>query len=266
MKLLIVGDADPDEFSEGFDEVEQIEIPETAPEVIDGESKLDINGYSYEEFDSIYARIPSTNPIFGRILLQTLETTGNKMNYSSTGFFLTAKKNYLAYNLEELGVPHPNTVVVAAEKAGRNATSHVETPVIAERRSNYSLTEKRRIEDPEEVENFIKGTQYDDTVVILKEDLEGSLYRSFVAGDNIISLEAENPESSLDEAEFKYSEIPDDLEDTVKGASSKIGINVCEVVTRGDRVFDVNPNPDLNFYKEKSGKDSYRMVREVLIE
>lgn len=267
MKILVITEKDNlERFNEYFESYDQTTMDKVAPEVIDSTSNVTIEGESIDDYDCIYAEIPKKNAVFGRVMLEMIEEKGIKTNYSSTAFFIMAKKNYLYYVLHEQDIPTPKTVTLADEKAGRNIERELEYPLISRKLENLEPVESQKLEDQEDLDNFLEGLEYEDEIIILQEYDDGDKYRCLIANDQIISIKDGNEEWKFSDENLKYSTISDDQKEIVKNVSKRIGSNVAEVLLRGNKVYNVNPNPDLEIYTEVSGKNAYNAVAEALKE
>lgn len=265
MRLLKITDEDDREaLDEHFEEAETAGIEEVAPEVRDGKPDVEINGGPVERFDAVYADIPPKNAIFGRVLLEMIEEKGIKVNYPSTAFFIMSKKNYLYHVLHEKDVPAPKTAIIADEKAARNMENHLKGPLFARKFDGLVETESTKIDTVEGIHEFAEGVDYGDSIIIFNELRTGEKYRCLIADDTIISLEDNSDGWRVKEENLNYSSLSNDLKETVQRAANVIGTNTAEVVLRGGKVVDANPNPDLEMYTKISGKDAYNAVAEAL--
>lgn len=261
MKLLKTSDVSED-IQEQFEEVQEVEVEDFAPEVIDGETDVKVDA-DIENCDVAFLELPERNPIFGRVLLEILEEQGFRTNHPSIGFYITAKKNYLYYVLEQKDVPMPKTVIAASEKSAKNIDRHIELPVIAKRYEDNQLEESKKLEEQQEVEEFAEGTHYGEDILIFQDETEGDKYKVFYAAGNIISLEDKTEGWRVSEDKLQYSNLSNELEELVENTMSSIGTRYGEVVIKGGKVIDVNPNPEPELYADKSGKNAFKYIREI---
>lgn len=255
-----------DEFDRVFEETENISIEQVSPRVVNREIDVDIQGESVKDYNAAFLQIPTKNAIFGRVLLEIMEEHGLELNYSSTAFFTMAKKNYLYYVLHEKNVESPKTVSVASEKATRNIDQELKFPVIGRKFDNLEEMETSKLEDMEEVKEFAEGIEYEENILLFQKSTEGEKYRVMVAGDTVISLVDESDGWKIGKENLKYSTLPKNLVEKVRNTQNVIGTSVAEVLLKGEKVIDVNPNPDLQTYTEISGKNAYEAVAEELKE
>lgn len=264
MKLARVTDTEEHEIDRFFDEVDHIEIEKVAPEIIKGKKDLKLGEKSISEYDALYVELPESNAVFGRVMLEMVEESDVAVNYPSTAFFIMAKKNYLYYILHEQEIPAPKTVVVASEKAGRNIERQIEPPVIGRHIEDYEETETKKLEDDEDIQGFIEGVEYEEDILLFHEIREGDKYRCLVAGDQIISVKEGDDSWEFTEDNLKYSNISDTQKEIVQKTVDKIGTEIAEILLVGETVYDVNPNPDLEMYRDVSGKSSFEAVAETI--
>lgn len=266
MRLLKITRQEFEEFDPLFEDNYKADVEDVAPSVIKGESDVKLNGNSISDYDAVFAEIPQKNAVFGRVMLEMIEEKDVRLNYPSTAFFIMAKKNYLYHVLHQKNIDTPGTVVVGSEKARRNIDEHLDYPMVARKFDSLSETERRLIESSEDIDEFAEGTEYPDEFIIFQEFDEGEKYRCLYIDGEIISLADGSDEWRFNQEKLKYSSLSNDQKEAVVRTSEGIGTPVAEVILRGNKVFDVNPNPDLKMYTEISGKNAFEEVAEVLRE
>lgn len=246
--------------------MKSVDVARVSPQVVNGETRLRIDDEPVESFDAVFTRIPAKNAVFGRVLLETIEEKEIPVDNYSTAYFTAAKKNYLYYVLSKRGIESPGTVSVATEKAVRNIGDHLEFPMIGRRLEDLEETEKRKIESAEEIESFSDGIEYEEDVLLFQEFNEGDKYRCLVIDGEIISLREDSEDWKFAGKNLKYSNISDTQEELVRETCKSIGLKITEVLLRGEEVYDINPNPDLELYSEKAGKNAFSAVAKALKE
>ncbi|MBC5792441.1 MAG: hypothetical protein H8Z69_00215 [Nanohaloarchaea archaeon] len=225
-----------------------------------------MNGNSIEDYDAVFATIRPKNAVFGRVLLEMTEEKGVNTNISSTCFFTLSKKNYLYYVLKKRDIKSPNTVVVPSEKAARNVHNQVEPPLVGRKIENLEETEIRKLETVEDIQSFAEGTEYETDVLLFQNYDKGEKYRCLVVGDEIISLKDDSDSWKFKDENPKYSNISDSKEQKIRECMNSLGTSVAEVKLRGEQIFDINPNPDLQLFSDASGKNVYETVADLLKE
>lgn len=266
MRLLKIteGEECAEELDEHFEESQTVNLESISPQVTENQPNLRINEGMVSEFDAVYAQIPVENAVFGRVLLELIEEEAIPVNYSSTAFFSMAKKNYLYHVLHEKNVSAPKTAVVGDEKASRNLENHLKGPLVARKYNGLSEVESKKIDTVEGIGEFTEGIEYGENFLLFQEYSDGDKYRCLVSGESVVSLEDSSESWSLGKENLRYSNAPGDIEEMVLDVKNAIGTKVAEVLVRDEEIIDVNPNPDLELYSEKSGKDVYKMVSETL--
>ncbi|MFT4893092.1 MAG: glutathione synthase/RimK-type ligase-like ATP-grasp enzyme [Candidatus Nanohaloarchaea archaeon] len=264
IRLLTISKDKVEGFEDFFDEVTEADISEVSPEVIKGERKVSVGEEFVEEYDAVYTQIPPQNSVFGRVLLETIEEKEIPVDNYSTAYFTAAKKNYLYYVLSKRDINCPKTVSVASEKAVRNIDQHLDFPVLGRRLEELKETEKRKLESGDEIKSFSEGTEYEEDVLLFQELNEDTKYRCLVIDGEIISLREGSEDWKFNAENLKYSNISDTQKDIIKQAYSSIGLGVVEILIRGEEIYDINPNPDLELYSEKAGKNIFSEVADLL--
>lgn len=199
-------------------------------------------------------------------MLEMIEEQNVRANQYSTAFFIMAKKNYLYYILQQKDIPAPKTASIATEKAARNIEKELETPVIARKLEELEETERKKLETEDEIYGFAEGSEYEEDVLLFQEYSEEDKYRCLVIGDQVISLKDSSDDWKINEDSLKYSNLSDTQKKIVKEAARKIGISFAEIHLRGEKVYDINPNPDIELFEQNAGKNIYEAVAEVLKE
>lgn len=261
MKLLRTPEYE--ELDEKFEDTEEIELEMLAPEVRGGSPDLQARG-DLSGFDAAFLQLPVGNPVYGRVVLEMLEEEGVTTINPSLAFYVMAKKNYLQFILQNRGIPSPDTVVAASENAAKNATRHLEKPLVAKRYRENEVTESKIIEsEGESVEEFAEGTEYGSELVLFQQKVEGEKYRAFYASGNKIPLKDPSESWEFSREKLQYSSMPSDVSEKVDRVMESIGARYGEVVLRGKKVVDLRPNPDPELYQRKSGKSAFGYIREV---
>ncbi|MFB6209388.1 MAG: hypothetical protein ABEJ56_04615 [Candidatus Nanohaloarchaea archaeon] len=266
MKLLKITEGDLGKLDKYFEDSATIGVEEISPRVVDNEIGITLGGKEIADFDAAYAEIPVKNAVFGRVLLEILEELDMNLNYSSTAFFAMAKKNYLYQVLHQKGIDAPKTAVIADEKSVRNMENHLKGPLVATRYNNLEEKEKARIDTVEGIGEFVEGLEYGEGVAVFRELEKGEKYLCLAVGNTVISLKDDTDGWKFERDRMKYSTVSSELEQKVLRTRKVLGSNLCEVKLRGEKIVDVNPNPDLQRFKEISGKDTFGNAAEVLKE
>lgn len=266
MKLLKISQNGSEGFEPYFEESEVVDITSVAPEVIDAEFNIKVGDKTVENYDAVYAEIPVKNAVFGRVMLEMIEEAQIPVNHSPTGFFLSAKKNYLYYTLHEQNIPAPKTAVVATEKSARNLDKELKGPVIGRRFEDLEEVENKKLETVDSIQAFAEGTDYKDELLIFHEYSKTDKYMCLVIGDDIISVQDSTDTWRFSEDNLKYSNISDSQKEMVRKTVKKIGTPMAEVLIRGDQVYDIRPNPDLEMYTDVAGKNAFESVSQMLKE
>ncbi len=266
LKLLKITEKELEQFDPYFEESEQVDIISIAPEVVNGDFDVKVGEKSIENFDAVYAEIPVKNAVFGRVMLEMIEEAQIPVNYSSTGFFTSAKKNYLYYTLHDMDLPAPKTAVVATEKASRNLDKELKGPIIGRRFEDLKEVENKKIDTVDGIQAFADGTEYSDELLIFNEYNSGDKYRCLVVNDSVITVQDSSDTWRFTDENLKYSNISDKQKEIVLEAVKKIGTPMTEVLIRGEEIYDIRPNPDLQTYTDVAGKNAFESVSEMLKE
>lgn len=264
MELLKITDLEHPELDGMFEDVTQVRMEQVSPQITGGLQNVSANGEPISNYDSAFMEIPPENAVFGRVLLELTEELEVNTNYPSTAFFVMSKKNYLYHVLHQKNISAPRTVAVATEKAGRNIDKQVDSPLIARRIEEMKETERKKLDTEEQIQGFTEGSNYEEDILLFHQHNPGDKYRCLVVGDQVISLQDDSDSWKFSKDSLKYSNISSEQRELVRKAVKKIGTRYAEVVLRGNQIFDINPNPDLQLYKDISGKNPYEPLSRLL--
>ena len=195
-----------------------------------------------------------------------IEEKNVNVTHASTSFFIAAKKNYLYYVLHERDIPAPKTAVIATEKASRNIEDQIEGPVIARKLEELEETERKKLDTAEEIHGFAEGSEYEEDILLFHEYSDEEKHRCLVIGDQVISLKDSSEGWRIDEDSLKYSNLSDTQQEVVANTIKEIGISFAEICLRGQKIYDINPTPNLELYEQNAGKNVYEAVAELLKE
>lgn len=266
IKLLKITDREHEELDEFFEETDRIELDQVAPQVVAGETNVKVGEKYIEEYDACFVEIPPKNAVFGRVMLEMIEEKNVNANQFSTAFYIMAKKNYLYYILHDENIPAPKTAAIATEKAARNIEKELDTPVIARKLEELEETERKKLETEEEIYGFAEGSEYEEDVLLFQEYNDDDKYKCLVIGEQVISLKDSSEGWKIDEDNLKYSNLSDTQKEIVKQTARKIGISFAEIHLRGEQVYDLNPNPNIELFEQTAGRNVYEAVAEILKE
>ncbi|PSG99624.1 MAG: hypothetical protein BRC28_03725 [Nanohaloarchaea archaeon SW_4_43_9] len=256
IRLLTISHEEIAGFDNFFDQVKDIDVARVSPQVVDGKARLRIEDEPIENFDAVFTHIPAKNAVFGRVLLETIEEKEIPVDNYSTAYFTAAKKNYLYYILNKRGIESPATISVAAEKAVRNIDKHLEFPIIG-----------RKLEDLEETEkNFYQTLIAPIKFSALELKKTRYWYRCLFIEGEVISLKEGSKGWDFTGKNLKYSNLDNSQKELVRETCESIGLKITEVLIRGNKIYDINPNPDLELYSEKAGKNAFSAVAKTLKE
>jgi len=142
----------------------------------------------------------------------------------------------------------------------------LETPVIARNLEELEETEIKKLETEKEIYGFAEGSEYEEDVLIFQEYNDEDKYKCLIIGEQVISLKDSSEDWKIDEDNLKYSNLSDTQKEIVKQTARKIGTSFAEIHLRGEKVYDINPNPDIDLFEQNAGKNVYEAVADILKE
>jgi len=264
MKTLILGkDFETEMFEEHFEEVEEKSLADTMI-TMNGGSEVLINGEDIETWDAVYIQPESKAVQFSRVLMETLSLKEIHCNLN-TSVFIPVKKPYLLQVLSEKEVKTPVQTSISTEKGLTEIEKEVEFPVVTKKYRNLDLEETKIFDNFENLKKFCENTEHGESFVVIQEYSEEDVFDILYIDGDIISLKLEdNPWSSEEVVTGKYHSLSDKQKEVVKDAVSAIGLKICSLRLNGTEVMDVKNDPQLERFREESGKNVYGRVASML--
>lgn len=263
MSLLIISEKEAlaDKFSEYFEEIKLCSMADVR---LNASNTLALaDGQDITQFDSLLAYSRAELAIFTKVLLESLTGSEVATNIGPAAFYILAKKQWMFKVLNERGIPLPKTATTAL-KGVSGLSNDFDYPVIGKRYINFKLDEVRKLVSEEETKSFATGADYSESVIILHELMQGETFETLVTGEDVVgSIKMEGELWGLSSSE-KYYSPPKELKDIVMDAAQSIGADVCSVRTVDNKVYDINPVPDLEWFKDVTGKNPYKNIAKLL--
>lgn len=268
--LLIIADEEfgeklEDEFSAFFDDIERRSIANVRIDAGNGEDVL-VAGQSIDDYDALYLQPKPKTAIFSRVFLEVLLEKDITTNLDSAAFFILAKKSYLFQVLEEKDIPIPATAVVSTERGISGITEHIEFPMVGKKFEGFVRRDMNMLEDDNELRSFVEHMDHGKHILVLQEFVEGDVFDCLYINGDIISLrlEKEGWRKRSGDAKESYHSISSDLEEIVEQTATSIGADICRVRLVGGVVTEAYLDPDLDRFREVSGKNIYEKVADYL--
>lgn len=262
MSLLIISENQTleDKFDDYFD---QIELYSMADIRLNASNTLALaEGQNIEQFDSLLVYSKAELAIFTKVLLESLTGSDVATNIGPAAFYITAKKQWMFKVLRERNMPIPKTIT-ASLKGISGLNDEFDYPLVGKRYINFRLDEIRKLVSEDEAKSFATGADYSESVIILHELIQGETFETLVTGEDVVgSIKMEGDVWDLSSTE-KYYSPPKELQNVVLNAAQSIGADVCSVRTVDNKIYDVNPLPDLEWFKQVTGKDPYKNIAKL---
>lgn len=269
MRLLILAnefDIPTQRFENYFEEVEKKSLADL---LIDTEGNVLVEGEDIENWDSLYIDPEPKAFNYLRVLLETIGQKKIRSNLDPSSIFLQAKKPFLFTVLADRGINIPPQVAISTEKGLTELEKDVDFPVIAKKYSSFELSEEKVFDDFEALKSFSELSEHGKDFIMIQEHSENEVFDILYIDGSMISLKLEESPWASGEGETaskKYHSISTDQKETVKNAAEALGTRICKVRLKGDQVVDIRSDPDLEDFKEKSGKNVYGRISDVLKE
>ncbi|MFB6116791.1 MAG: hypothetical protein ABEK10_04755 [Candidatus Nanosalina sp.] len=268
--LLILANEFEDEgkrFEEYFDQVNSKSLAEV---MIDSEtgkvSNVLVDGENIEEWDAVYLKPEPKAFNYTRVLLEVLSVKNVKCNIDTSSIFILTKKPYLAKVLADKANSIPRQASISTEKGMTELEKDLDFPVVAKKYSDLQLTETKIFEEFNELKNFAELTEHGKDFLMIQEHKEDEeVFELLYIDGKIISLKVDgSPWRETEETSYSYHGISDTQRKVVEKAVESIGTSICRVRLRGEKITDMDTDPKLEMFKEKSGKNVYGRVADYL--
>jgi len=266
MDLLILSEENDieEKFEPYFDKVEERKLSRARLNVSQGED-VTVDDMNVEDFDCLFVLPEVDAVIYLRSMLEMIEKNIST-NLNSLSLYMMIKKQYLYKVLNEKSINIPKTVAVGSEKSAKGIEG-LDYPAVGRKYVGFEKKDMNLLENQEEMINFAGSIEYGKESAIIQELAYGEVFDCLVIGDEVISLKLSDEgdwDLQAGECTEKYHKAPSDIKELVRETGKSVGMKVCRVKVVGGKVVNVHPIPQLERFKEISGKDTYKKVAELL--
>lgn len=264
MKILIIADNfETEMFEEHFEEIDEKSLANTMI-TVNGETEVLVNGEDIENWDAMYLEPESKAIGFSRVLMEALSLKDIECNMN-TSMFVPDKKPYLLQVLSEKKVSTPEQTSISTEKGLTEIEKDIDFPVIAKKYKDLYLEEAKIFEEFGDLKKFSENTEHGKSFILIQEYIEDDIFDILYIDGDIISLKLdEAPWESQDSVSGQYHSLSDEQKKVVEDAASAIGLKICRIRLNGEKVLDVENDPQLERFREESGKNVYGRVASML--
>lgn len=267
MNLLIIADDEDLEeaFEEHFEEVDRSSIADVRVAAGEEPAVL-VEGEELDRYDALYLDPDPRIAIFSRVFLEALLETDIQTNIGPTAFFVLAKKSYLYQVLGEKNIPIPPTATVSTQKGVSGIDEDLSYPLIGKKFEGFERRDMNLLESEEELSSFVEHMEHSTHFLILQEKVEGDVYDCLYIDGNVVSLKLEDDgwRKRSGDAKESYHSISSELQEVVADTASSIGADVCRVRLVNGNVVDAALEPDLERFKDVSGKNVYGNIADMM--
>jgi len=258
-----------DLFAEYFD---QVNLKSLADIIIDaqsgGEPNVLVEGEDLENWDAVYVEPDPRVFNYTRVLMEIIATKDINCNLDQSSTFILAKKPYLFKVLAERGVNMPRQVSLSTEKGMTGLNNNLDFPVIAKKYSSFKLSEVKQFEEFDQLKSFAELSEHGEGFIMIQEyeeEKEEDIFELLYIDGQIISLKLEGSVyDKTGEISTTYHNISDGQREVVNKAVDSIGTQICRIRLHGSKVADIDLDPQLERFKQKSGKNVYGRISEYL--
>ncbi|MDY6771222.1 MAG: hypothetical protein SV186_04680 [Candidatus Nanohaloarchaea archaeon] len=266
MNLLVLTN-DKDEAAGFEDYVEDVERHSLADIGIEtGETAdVEVEGTPLEEYDSVYLDPEPKAAIYARVLLETIQEHRIPCNLNPTAFFIMAKKHYLFKVLTEKDIAIPSTVAISTAKGLNNIEETIDFPALVTTYEGFKEAERSLVNSTDEISSMVEYSEHGTHVTLVQEMEEEDIYDALYLNGEVIALKLDRdnwPDGSASNPQ--YHNLSTEQQEILEDTAQSIGTKICRVKLVGTTVLDVENRPELNYFEEKSGKNVYGRVSEVL--
>lgn len=262
--LLLSEKIDKEDFENYFEEIDQRSLADVMIKARK-KSEILIDGEPIESWDALYLEPHPKAFNFSRVFLEIINQKEIKTNIDSSSLFILSKKPYLFNVLTEKQVPKPTTSSISTERGLTEIEDDLDFPVIVKKYEKMEKKEVKIIETFEELKSFSENSEHGENYFIIQEYEEKEVFEVLYIDGQKISLKTEgNPWKSESEIKRKYHSLSDKQKEVVEKAAKALGSKICSLRLNGEEVTDMNPDPQLTLFKEKSGKSVHSRIANLL--
>lgn len=267
IKLLILANNFEEPQKELQDYFEEVDKKSLADLLVDTEGDILVNGEEITEWDAVFIDPEPKAFNYLRVLVETIKQEDINCNLEPASIFVQGKKPFLFSVLADKEVNIPNQVAISTEKGLTEIERELDFPVLAKKYSNFELSESKIFEEFDDLKVFSELAEHGKDFIMIQEYQEEDIFDILYVDGSMISLKFEaSPWNKVESASVgkKYHSISSSQKETVEKAVNSLGTNICRVRLCGNEVIDVDSRPDLVEFKEKSGKNVFGRVADVL--
>jgi hypothetical protein len=271
LKLLILANEFKDEAERFREHFEEVEVKSLADCLIDvnGDTELMIDGERIENWEAVYINPEPKAFNYTRVLLESISRKEVSCNLNPSSIFILNKKPYLFSVLADKGVKISKQVAISTEKGMTELQRDIEFPVIARKYSSFELAEMQVFEEFDSLKSFAELSEHGQDLLMIQEksDEEEDVFDVLYIDGKMISLKLEEKPWEQDRYNSitkKYHGISGSQKELVKEAVESVGADICRVRVQGEKVLDIANRPDLEEFKQKSGKNVYGRISDLL--
>lgn len=266
--LILASESETEEqrFEEYFDEIDSKSLADVLIDVKSSErSEVLVDGEPMAEWSSVYIKPEPKAFNYTRVLMEIVNEQEIRCNLDPSSVFILTKKPYLFKVLADREVKIPTQVSISTEKGMTELQKDVDFTVIAKKYSGLELKETKIFDDFDDLKAFAELTEHGEDFLMIQEKIEGSVFDILYVDGNIISLKVEgSPWSESEEVSRSYHSISDAQREEVEKAVESIGTNICRIRMVNEKIMDMDTNPELEMFKQKSGKNVYGRIADSL--
>jgi hypothetical protein len=271
LKLLILANEFKDEAERFREHFEEVEVKSLADCLIDvnGDTELMIDGERIENWEAVYINPEPKAFNYTRVLLESISRKEVSCNLNPSSIFILNKKPYLFSVLADKGVKISKQVAISTEKGMTELQRDIEFPVIARKYSSFELAEMQVFEEFDSLKSFAELSEHGQDLLMIQEksDEEEDVFDVLYIDGKMISLKLEEKPWEQDRYNSitkKYHGISGSQKELVKEAVESVGADIGRVRVQGEKVLDIANRPDLEEFKQKSGKNVYGRISDLL--
>jgi glutathione synthase/RimK-type ligase-like ATP-grasp enzyme len=255
-------------FEEYFEEVEKKSLADVLIDVgTDMQSEILVDGKDIQEWDAVYIDPEPKAFYYTRVLMEIINDKEVDCNLDTSSVFILSKKPYLFNVLAERGVKIPTQVAISTEKGLTEIERDIDFPVLAKKYTDLQLSETQIFQEFDELKSFSELAEHGEDFIMVQEyEEEKDVFDILYIDGKVISLKLSGSPWEEGEISRSYYTLSDDLKQAVEKATDSIGTRICRIRVLGDRIVDMDNQPELEMFKQKSGKNVYGRIADVLKE
>lgn len=250
----------------GFDKVEWRSIRDISLISKRKKTLIKPNDLNIEEFDAIYLKpYPKLAPFLEPFLDEVL-TKDIYVQVMPGAMFLNAIPTLQIISISNHGSPVLNTKIAGSTQTMLQEAKTMKFPLKISAYKDSEKIHEAFLDSEKSLSAIAQSLQKVDSILI-QEELNEEIKHSLVIGEKVFTVGRKITEDGLQlKNKSKTTKLTEQEKENVIKAIRSCNSEIGEVTTQKGKIAEIDINPNLEFYEEKTGENIYEVICKHYIE